>query len=612
LSIKRKALSFATSVVLLATLLATTAGVVSANTNSLLQTTGAGCTPACGTQVAGTGSILSINGTAAPTNVAPQSGAEVMFQASTGSTIVGSSGSFVYHASATVTGTPPVSYLANTATLPAGAAVTATGTVLLTATAAGTYTITEYVWSTTLLTWLPDGNTYSYTFVSAASLQVSVANSSAGTFVSCAPSTTSVTSGAASPTNTVVAHLCVIVKDGNGNLVGNASVTGTITPVGLAQVGAVTGQSYTATTGTVGAALGVADVTILSSGLPGNATITVNVTYLGVTTALTSVTFTFTGTPNTLAIQNYNAYTGVGGVLVQNAFLVKATDASSNTTELAFATAGLTLTSTPAGLVFSAGAGTSTHPRTIAVTCPAGTTEVAYKVNATLTSPSLTTATPAVFYCNVGKATKITITPTATAIPAGGSTTIDVKATDAAGNPIADGTTILGVASAGALLGDGTAGTSGAVTLGGVASFFYFAQNTTGPVTVSFLEGAVSGVSAQSTIVVGTVLINGTNASHLGLSHSGVFTTATKIQVRGKYVTWKLSFGTVNSGKSAAIWIATKNSAGVWSAFTKLTGRVVDSAGNAYFSWRSFSARWISIKGIAGNTGTPARQARWR
>jgi hypothetical protein len=607
LSIKRKALSFATSVVLLATLLATTAGVVSANTNSLLSTTS--CTPACGTQVAGAGAFLSINGTGAVTlATAPQNGQAVQFVASSGASIVGGTGNFTYQASTVVTG--GISHIANTVELAAGA--TATGTVQLSASAAGTYTITENVWSTSLLTWLPDGNTYSYTFVSAASLQVSVANSSAGTFATCAPNTTSTTSAPASPSNTVVAHLCVTVKDGNANLVGNASVTGTITPVGLAQVGAVTGQSYTATTGTAGAATGIADVTILSSGLPGNATITVNVTYLGVTTALGSVTFTFTGTPNTLAIQNYNAYTGIGGALVDHAFLVKATDASSNTTELAFGATGLTLTSTPAGLVFSAGTATSTHPNNIAVTCPAGTTEVAYKVNATLASPSLTTATPATFYCNVGKATKITITPSAAAIPAGGSTTVDVKATDAAGNPIADGTTILGVASAGALLGDGTAGTSGAVTLGGVASFFYFAQNTTGPVTVSFLEGAVSGVSAQSTIVVGTVLINGTNGSQLGLSHSGSFTSTTKIASLNKYVTWKLSFGTVNSGKSAAIWIATKNSAGVWSAFTKLTGRVVDSAGNAYFSWRSSSAKWISIKGIAGNTGTPARQARWR
>jgi len=237
LSIKRKALSFATSFALVATLLATTAGVVSANTNSLLATTG--CTPSCTTQVAGAGAFISIPGTGNTTvATAPQNGAEVMFQASTGATIVGATAPFVYRSTTGVVS--GVSYIANTATLPANTVAATTGSVQLSASAAGTYTITEYTWSATQLTWLPDGNTYSYTFVSAASLQVSVANSSSGTFVSCAPNTTSDTVGPASPSNTLVAHLCVTVKDGNGNLVGNASVTGTITPVGLVQVGAVT------------------------------------------------------------------------------------------------------------------------------------------------------------------------------------------------------------------------------------------------------------------------------------------------------------------------------------------------------------------------------------
>jgi hypothetical protein len=605
LSIKRKALSLVTMVALLATLLVTSAGTALANTNSLLQTTGTGCVPTCGTQVAGSGAYYQIKGADTTTGLQI-----VMFQASTGSSIIGATTPFDYHATADATS--GVSYLAGTATIPASTTASSSGAVFLSASAAGTYTITESVWSTTQLAWLPDGNTYSYTFVSAASLQVSVANSSAGTFVSCAPNTTAKTSGPASPTNTAVAHLCVTVKDGNGNLVANASVTGTITPVGLVQVGSTTGQSYSATTGASGAALGIADVTVLSSGLPGVATITVNVTYLGVTTALPSVSFNFTGTPNTLAIANYLHYTGVFSTTYQNTFLVKATDAAGNTTELPYATTGLTLTSTPTGLVFSAGTGTTTHPNTIAVACPASTTEQAYKVNASLTSPALSTTTAAVFYCNVGKATKIVVTPAAAAIPAGGSTTIDVMATDAAGNPIADDTVIIGVASSGAIIGDGTSGTAGAVTLGGLVTFSYFAQNTTGPVTVSFLEPNVSGLTGQGTITVGTVVITGTNGSQLGLSHSGSFTSTTKIQSLNHYVTWKLSFGSVHAGQSAGIWIATKNSAGVWSSFTKLTGRIIDASGNAYFSWRSSTAKWISIKGIVSTVGTPARQARWR
>ena len=126
----------------------------------------------------------------------------------------------------------------------------------------------------------------------------------------------------------------------------------------------------------------------------------------------------------------------------------------------------------------------------------------------------------------------------------------------------------------------------------------------------AFVANTSTGSKAV-TIAIGAVIVSGSNASVLGLSHSGPFTTSTKVQTRGHYVTWRLSFGAAAAGQTAGIWIATKNSAGVWSAFTHLTGRVIDSSGNAYFSWRYSTSKWISIKGIAGTVGTPGRQARW-
>ena len=96
------------------------------------------------------------------------------------------------------------------------------------------------------------------------------------------------------------------------------------------------------------------------------------------------------------------------------------------------------------------------------------------------------------------------------------------------------------------------------------------------------------------------------------LSKQEIFTYYCNQVYLGRSGTFSLhGFGAAAAGQTAGIWIATKNSAGVWSAFTHLTGRVIDSSGNAYFSWRYSTSKWISIKGIAGTVGTPGRQARW-
>ena len=79
----------------------------------------------------------------------------------------------------------------------------------------------------------------------------------------------------------------------------------------------------------------------------------------------------------------------------------------------------------------------------------------------------------------------------------------------------------------------------------------------------------------------------------------------------GKYVTWKFSGGSALVGKSVQIWVATKNSAGKWSAFKHLTARTVDTSGNAYFWWRTSSKAWISVRAGYLTTLSVATQARW-
>jgi hypothetical protein len=102
-----------------------------------------------------------------------------------------------------------------------------------------------------------------------------------------------------------------------------------------------------------------------------------------------------------------------------------------------------------------------------------------------------------------------------------------------------------------------------------------------------------------------------TSGTALGATKTGPFSISTKLAKLGKYVTWKFSGGAALVGKSVQIFVATKNSAGKWSAFAPLTARRVDASGNAYFWWKTSSKAWISVR--AGYLGTlsVATQARW-
>ena len=87
--------------------------------------------------------------------------------------------------------------------------------------------------------------------------------------------------------------------------------------------------------------------------------------------------------------------------------------------------------------------------------------------------------------------------------------------------------------------------------------------------------------------------------------HSGPFTTATKLPVKGKYVTVK--FSGFAAGASVIVMVASKSGT-TWSAFAPKSTRIADASGNVYFYWQSTSAAWLSFMVI----GTNSVQARWR
>ena len=144
---------------------------------------------------------------------------------------------------------------------------------------------------------------------------------------------------------------------------------------------------------------------------------------------------------------------------------------------------------------------------------------------------------------------------------------------------------------------------------------------TLGPIQLSVNAFDVGGGGTQmdfhstvSNAVIGTATAAAavtTSGTALGATKVGPFTVATKVAKLGQYVTWKFSAGSALVGQSVQIWVATKNSAGKWSAFTQLTARRVDTSGNAYFWWKTSSKAWISVR--AGYLGTlsVATQARW-
>jgi hypothetical protein len=495
---------------------------------------------------------------------------------------------------ATFTGTAGNFTLVNSTTVTSSAtSITTSDTITVRApTSPGSATITVYEVPTAGGNATLEG-TFTVDFYAASALAVSEANSSV-----------TLDSTVLKADGSNHATLAVVVKNGHGDTItSNVSVTATITPIGL-----VNGlQQASDNTSPY-------EFTIQGSGLAGVATLGISVTYGGVTTAFAPRTITFTGDLATITLTNVKYAIGQNVSTATHVAKVVAKDSAGNDLTTSTLCPSLTVASSPAltGLTvagspaWDATAGACFVDATTTASAAFGSTSI----TVSSTSPAVTSNAVTLYVS--GDPDSFTVAFDKTTVAPGGTATFTITVKDANGLPVPDATTTTAVTNGGVLL----VGSSGGVvmnskTSNGVATYTLVAPNTTGVVTVTAVVDPLPNQSASITVAV-PVTVSATAGTALGVTTSGPFSTTTKVQALGGYVTWKFSFGAAGAGQTVEIWRAVKQADGTWSGFTLLTKRVANSNGDVFFYWRSSSATWISVRGKLGTTYTPALQARWK
>lgn len=168
---------------------------------------------------------------------------------------------------------------------------------------------------------------------------------------------------------------------------------------------------------------------------------------------------------------------------------------------------------------------------------------------------------------------------------------------------------------------NGAVGALGVITISGI-KYNVNVGTANGPVFLMVAKATGGGAAFSSVVSNATIGAPAAVAvsadSALGATKVGPFSTTTKVAALGKYITWRFRGGSALAGKTVQIWVQTKNADGSWGASTKLTARVADGSGNAYFWWKSSTAKWISVRAYYAGDAThsaswsPARQGRWR
>jgi hypothetical protein len=158
-------------------------------------------------------------------------------------------------------------------------------------------------------------------------------------------------------------------------------------------------------------------------------------------------------------------------------------------------------------------------------------------------------------------------------------------------------------------------GTLGVITISNI-SYITVADAINGAVLVRVSGDTDNGATPFEAVVSNAKIgsaVAGTAASRLGVTQTGSFTTATKVQVRGRYVTFRFDFGVAAAGQRVEIWAATKTG-NDWSGFAKVTARIANASGVVYYYIRQNATTWKSYRAFwaGGGVYTPARQARWR
>lgn len=513
-----------------------------------------------------------------------------LFVSASGATIISAAGDFVLGSGTVTTGLSPALTSADTITLRAPAAV---GSAVV-----SVYTINASTGIATL------EGTLTITFTATSGLNVSEANSTVKIVAdtTCVDQSTAKLSAPAALPSVAVAGLCFILKDGNGSLLtaGAATVAVTITPIGLVSNGTVTGQSVSK----ANLAGGVANFTILNSGLTGVATIGISITQGTTTTTFAPKTFTFSGALATLTLSNKGYAGAIGGGTVIVQFVGK--DSVGNNVAVAAPTSPTNVTlSSGAPFTFSSSTayagGTTKGQVTVLCGATIGTGTITLKYG-TVTSNSVTVV------CSEATPDTITAAFDKTSVVPGGTAVFTATLKDENGLIVPDGISVNVVSSSG--IAFSSLGTSSTTTLNGKGTFTYLAPFNTGVATVTGFN--VDAGSASASINVGAVVSVGHAASALGVTTSGPFSLTTKIAHLNKYVTVKISFGSGAAGQHVGILVAKKNSSGVWSSFVLKTGRIANSNGDVYYYWRSSSTAWLSIRGALASAKSNAVQARWR
>jgi hypothetical protein len=493
--------------------------------------------------------------------------------------------------------------------------------------------------------------TVSVTFYAAASSSISAANSFAKTVTYGLPSTdcTTGTSGGSAGASYVFnrdgassgvatlgssdATLCVFVGSTTaGTGVPGLSVSATISPVGtlLNPLSGAYGQAITLAEATGGTNVypGTYYAVVKGSGVGGAATITLSSSTLaGGTVALGTQTFTFTG-----GIAKITAASAVGAVsksnsIATNAVAYKLFDAAGNRL-VGGGSGDATITAVAStGAPFGLGAvtqSTTTSSGYVPVTCRgvegSGTVTVKYTSTDGLT---VITSNAVTVYCS-GSATAFTVAFDKTTVAPGGSAVLTATAKDAAGQPAA-GYLFVNINSSNIVVQEGAFVSAGTLFINpitdgdqgdGTTTWSYLAPFNTGVITASVTDlnptvvGSYTNMGTQyASLTVGlpvpVVTVVSHAASALGLTHTGPFTTATKLPVVGKYVTVK--FSGLTAGSHVIVLVASKSGT-TWSTFAPKSTRIADASGSVYYNYRSTSAAWLSFM-VSGSNST---QARWR
>lgn len=108
------------------------------------------------------------------------------------------------------------------------------------------------------------------------------------------------------------------------------------------------------------------------------------------------------------------------------------------------------------------------------------------------------------------------------------------------------------------------------------------------------------------------------SASAFGVATVGPFSSATKVPRVGQYAAVRWVLSPAQAHRLIGVEIATKGADGTWGPWMRVTSRLTDTSGVAYYFLKSTRPLWVSIRGRFAGTGhlapsiAPAVQVHWR